>query len=323
MTSVEIEVGHQVPAEDLEPPVDPLPAVARAAQQHLSPVVEKCREGIPEAHDSRRVVGVEDVEVKPDPNLQVGLPEQLLHQQLRVHGTALRLEHDADIGGRFVAHVGEKRQLARVQQLRHLLDHPRLLHLMGNLRDHDLIESARPRLDRPAGAQPEAAAPGPVRLDNGVAGLDEDAAGGKVGPRHQVDELVDGRLFRKLEQVEQRVAQLARVVRRDAGRHPDRDPRGAVGEQVGEAGRQDHRFPVLAVIGLAEVDGVLVDPVEQRPGDHRQPRLGVTHGGGVVAVDVAEVAVAVDERIALGETPGRGAPGRRRRRRPHADGTCR
>ena len=32
-----------------------------------------------------------------------------------------------------------------------------------------------------------------------------------------------------------------------------------------------------------------------------EPRLGIAHGGWIIAVDIAEVALAVDQRIALGE----------------------
>ena len=35
--------------------------------------------------------------------------------------------------------------------------------------------------------------------------------------------------------------------------------------------------------------------------DLGQPRFGVAHGGGVIAVDIAEIALPVDQRIALGE----------------------
>ena len=42
-------------------------------------------------------------------------------------------------------------------------------------------------------------------------------------------------------------------------------------------------------------------PCEQQVGDLGQPRLGVAHGRGVIAVDVAEIALAVDQRIAHGE----------------------
>ncbi len=44
--------------------------------------------------------------------------------------------------------------------------------------------------------------------------------------------------------------------------------------------------------------------VEQVLGDARQAGLGVAHGGRVIAVDVAEVALAVDQRIAHGEILG-------------------
>ena len=90
----------------------------------------------------------------------------------------------------------------------------------------------------------------------------------------------------------------------NAGRHADGDARRAVGEQVGEVGRQDHRLLVGAVVGGAEVDGVLVDAVEQQAGHRRHAALGVAHGGGVIAVDVAEVALAVDQRVAHREVLG-------------------
>ena len=88
------------------------------------------------------------------------------------------------------------------------------------------------------------------------------------------------------------------------GRHAHRDARRAVGEQVGEAGRQHHRLGAGAVVGRAEVDRLLVDAFEQRLRHLGQPALGVAHGGGVIAVDVAEVALAVDQRIAHGEVLG-------------------
>ena len=35
-----------------------------------------------------------------------------------------------------------------------------------------------------------------------------------------------------------------------------------------------------------------------------QPRFGVAHGGGIIAVDVAEVPLSIDQRIALGKILG-------------------
>ena len=107
--------------------------------------------------------------------------------------------------------------------------------------------------------------------------------------------------LRIVDQEQRGVAQFGRVVRRDRGRHADRDALRAVGQQIGERRRQHHRLLAGAVIGRAEIDRVLVDAVEQQPRDFGQPRLGVAHGGGVIAVDIAEIALPVDQRIALGE----------------------
>ena len=90
-------------------------------------------------------------------------------------------------------------------------------------------------------------------------------------------------------------------MRRDRGRHADRDPLRAVGEEVRERRRQDHRLLRDTVIVGAEVDRVFVNAVEQQTGDFGQPRLGIAVSCGVIAVDIAEIALAVDQRIARGE----------------------
>jgi hypothetical protein len=97
------------------------------------------------------------------------------------------------------------------------------------------------------------------------------------------------------------VAQFADIVRRDVGRHADRDARGAIGEEIGEIGRKHRRLLLAAIVVRAEIDGVLVDTLEQTRGNFRQPRFGVAFGGRIIAVDIAEIALAVDERVADGE----------------------
>ncbi len=90
-------------------------------------------------------------------------------------------------------------------------------------------------------------------------------------------------------------------MRRDRGRHADRDALRAVGEQVREGARQHDRLALRAVVGRTEIDRVLVDAVDEEARHLGQPRLGVAHRRRVIAVDVAEVALPVDERIALRE----------------------
>jgi hypothetical protein len=137
-------------------------------------------------------------------------------------------------------------------------------------------------------------------LDERRAALDQHAAGGEVGTGHVVDERGHARVGR-LDQMQKRVADLDDVVRRDIGRHADGDAGRAVGEQIGEGGGEDDRLLALAVVGVAEIDRVLVEPAQQIDRDGREPRFGVAHRRRVIAVDVPEIALPVDQRIALGE----------------------
>ena len=97
--------------------------------------------------------------------------------------------------------------------------------------------------------------------------------------------------------MQERGTDFVHIVRRDRCRHADGDARGPVGEQVGERRRQDDGLALLAVVGRAEIDRRLVDAFQQRERHRRQPRFGVAHRRGVIAVDVAEVALAVDQRV--------------------------
>ena len=90
-------------------------------------------------------------------------------------------------------------------------------------------------------------------------------------------------------------------MRRDRGRHADRDAARAVGEQVGEQAGEDLGLFLLAIVGRAEVDRAFVEPGHQLHGGRGQPRLGVALGRGVIAVDVAEIALPVDQRVAQRE----------------------
>ena len=103
------------------------------------------------------------------------------------------------------------------------------------------------------------------------------------------------------DQVERGVAQFGEVVRRNGRRHTDGDALCAVGQHVGEGRGQHDRLPLGAGVIVAEVDRILVDAFQQQARDLGHPRLGVAVGGGAIAVDVAEIALAVDERVARGK----------------------
>ena len=100
------------------------------------------------------------------------------------------------------------------------------------------------------------------------------------------------------------VDDLAQIVRRDVRRHADGDAGAAVDEQVRERGGEDGGFGGRLVVVGDEVDGVLLHVVHQGGPKMGETGLRVTHGGGGIALDAAEVALAIDEPFAHG--PGLG-----------------
>ena len=304
---VDVEEGLEIALEHLEPAHDTRQTVPAAAKEDLEPVRHEGAEHVTQPHDPRYAAGVEHVHVEPEPDLEIGGAEELLHQELVGHGARARDQDEAHLLGRLVAHVAQERQLLLVQELGNTLDQPTLRHLPGDLGDHDLVLALAQILPLPARPQAEAAAPGPVRVLPRCLGLDEDTAGRQVRALHVLEELLD--LGRRRAQRAPRHPgecrqELARIVRRDRGRHADGDAGRPVGEQVGEGRRQDDGLVLAAVIGRPEVDRILGDAVEECGRDGSEPALGVPHGGGVIAIDIAEIALPVDQRIALGEDLG-------------------
>jgi len=101
-----------------------------------------------------------------------------------------------------------------------------------------------------------------------------------------------------------RPADLGQIVGRYIGGHAHGYPRGAVKEKVGQLGRQNRRLLQGAVVVGSEVHGILLNVLKHLPGDLGEADLGVAHGRRRIAVYGAEVALAVDERIAHGEGLG-------------------
>jgi hypothetical protein len=152
----------------------------------------------------------------------------------------------------------------------------------------------------PARAHAERAAAGAVGLGDRFPRIDNDATGRKIRTLNVFEQRSAARV-RIIDQEQRGVEKFGGVVRRDRGRHADGDALRAVGQKIGERRRQHHRLLAGAVIARAEIDRVFVDAVDQQACDLRQPRLGVAHRRRIIAVDVAEIALAVDQRIALGE----------------------
>ena len=177
-------------------------------------------------------------------------------------------------------------------------------HAVGDLADQQVPAAALLALDLDRGAQPESCRARSHRPRQSFSRLSTSTPPvGKSGP---VTNSISARssAFGIVDQVDRGVDQLGDIVRRDRGRHADRDPARAIGEQIGEQAGEDLGLFLLAIVGRPEVDRALVEPGHQLHRDRGQPRLGVAVGGGVIAVDIAEIALAVDQRIAKREILG-------------------
>ena len=172
--------------------------------------------------------------------------------------------------------------------------------LTWNGSSETMIDSraALERLDVGAGADLDRGAPGGVGVADALHA--HDPAAGEVGALDVLHE--PGEVDLRVRHVGlDRADRLAQVVGRDVGRHPDRDPGGAVDEQVREPRRQHQGLGLRLVVVGPEVDRVGVDVAQHLGRQAGEPGLGVAHRGGRVVVDRAEVALAVDERVAQRE----------------------
>ncbi|MHC2325876.1 hypothetical protein ACVI3S_003896 [Bradyrhizobium diazoefficiens] len=246
-------------------------------------------------HDPR-TAAVERHHVDAEARLQRRESVKLIQHHVR-HGVALQFDDDAvAVAVGFIAQVADALDLLFLDQLGDALDHRRLVHLVGDLGDDERLALLADGLDRDLAAHDDRAAAEMIGGADARAS-ENDAAGREIRSRHDVDELVDGERW-VVDQRDAGVDDLAEIVRRDVGRHADRDAAGAVDEKVRELGRQDRRLGLVVVVVRLEVDGILVDVGQQSQRRLRQARLGVTIGGRGIAVDRAEIALAVDQRHA-------------------------
>ena len=255
--------------------------------------------------------------------------ERRLHRRVLVElvqhagGLAFARELDDDahaVAVRLVAQVADADDLAVLHHVGDLLDQRRLVHLVRQLGDDDhLAVAARHLFDARLGLHDDAAAPVGVRLLDGVAHelvavavvvqravpahAEDDSGRRKVGASDDPGQLV-GRRLGVLDELHDGVADLAKVVRGDVRRHGHGDAGSAVHQQVRRARRQHPRLLSRVVVCGDGIDGVAVDVGEQLFADRRHLRFGVAHGGRRIAVDAAEVALAIDEPVAHREVLG-------------------
>ena len=221
------------------------------------------------------------------------------------HDAFLEFDDDADrflaIG--FITQVGNAFNDLFLHQVCHRFNQPGLVDHVGQFADQDGVFAGL-FIGDDFGAAPHAhlAAARLVHLFDGMQAAD-DAFGGEVRPLDKLHQVGD-RGRRMVDQVCQAVHQFAQVVGRDVGGHTHGDSRGAVQQQVRHLRRQNQGLLEGFIVVRPEIDGFLVDVREQFLGHAVHADLGVSHGGGRVAVAGAKVSLAVDQRVTHGEILG-------------------
>jgi hypothetical protein len=239
--------------------------------------------------------------------------EELLHHGVR-RSVALDLDDDPHPGPvAFVANVAHIRDPLAADELGHLLDERGLVDLVGQLGDDDGDPPAGVLLERHLATDDDATPAGGVHVADDVDPLllpgeavalvldpEDGAAGREVRPVHDLAQVVD-RHVRVVDQRDHRRVDLGGVVGLDVGRHPHGDPGAPVDEEVRQSRGQDGRLAEPAVVVVDEVDGLLLNVGEHLVADRGQAGLGIAVGGRRVAVDRAEVPLAIYQRVAKAE----------------------
>ena len=233
-----------------------------------------------------------DVEILLQVRHLVERVEDLLRE-----GFLLEVDHDthAVLVG-LVAQILDPLELVFLHEVGDLHDERGLVGRVGHLGHDDLELSGLVLDDLRLGARHDRSLAGGIGFADVLLVVD-DAARRKVRPLHELHEVLDTRL-RMIDEVTDTVDEFVEIVRRDIGRHTDRDTDRTVEEELRELGREDQRLVVHPVEVGDEVHCVLFDIEKHLLGNGRELGFGVTVGRGAVAVHRAEVSLSPHQRVA-------------------------
>src|SRR5690606_38170630 len=236
--------------------------------------------------------------------LHLGLGIEVVEHHL-AHFTPTQLDdhtHAVLIG--LVTQLADAFELLFLDQLGDLLDQPRLVQLIRQLGDDDLLTTTHlvHVFDFSTGAHIDAPATGAVSLDDAGPAID-DACRGEIRARDVLHQLID----RQLGAVHQRqtaIHDLTEVVRRNVGGHPHGDAAGAVDSHRRPLGGQHGGILFDAVVVVYPLAVFRVQVGQHRVGQLGHAHFGVSHGRGAVAIHPTEVALNVYQQVAQRERLG-------------------
>ena len=297
---VQVVEGNHEAIEDMRPLFCPGKVIDRPADDHFLAELDEMAERF---LDRKRLGPAvhEREQIDREGRLQGRQLVELVEDDV-LGGVASQFDDDShSLAIRFVAQIGNSLDTAVANEVGHPLEENRFVHLVRNFRNDD----SHPPLGLFEARLRTKGQVTPTRREiiSNAIGPAELGAGGEIRTGHLLEQVVEGAI-RVLRLQHHRFAQFGEVVRGHIGRHPHRDPRGAVGEKIGEAGGQNHRLFHLAVEIRREIHGLSIDISKHFLGEQRESRFGVAIGGGGVSVDGAKITLAVDQRIAEGKVLG-------------------
>src|ERR1700683_4512760 len=269
--------------------------VLGAAAHHGHAVLDGQAQQVQQAQLSRRYC--DDVQQDhAEGYLHLGVLEEVGENNLRLF-VALHFDDNAHaVAVAFVANVGDAFDFFILNEAGDIFDEARFVDLIGELGDDDVLAILAALFDGNFGAHLEGAAAGFVGLLDALAAINV-TGGGKIGAGDELHDLFQIG-FGLFNQHDRGFDDFFQIVRRNIGGHADGDAGRAVDEEAGNARRQDDPFFFSFIEVGDKLDGFFFDVREHFFGDFGKARFGVTHGRGWIAVDRAEVALAVDQRVA-------------------------
>src|ERR1700722_2406482 len=246
--------------------------VIRTAANDVDAMIDEAAEHVPQAQFAR--LPIDDGEhdhAKVD--LELGVFIKIVQNYFGLLA-ALQFKDDAHaVAIAFVANFGEAFQSLFVHQAGRRFDQARLVHLVRNFCNDDGLAILAELLDGGFGAQLERASALGEVIEDALTSQNK-SAGGEIRPLHQVHDFAQMR-FGLLHQKNGGVDNLGDIVRRDIGGHADRDAGRSINQQVRNTRRQNFGLHAPLIEIGPEIDGFLIQILQQRRVDSREPRFGV------------------------------------------------
>ena len=246
--------------------------------------------------------GDQHVEVAGKGVLQRCQLVELGHQLIRVHAP-LQVDgqlQSGEVG--LIPHIRDLFRLARLDQLRHLVQNGLYRSGVGDLVNFQQVLVLHIAV---LGPHPDAAPARIVNIPNGIGVKDQFAAGGEIRGQQCLCQVA----VRVFQVGHCSIADLFQVKAAELGGHTHGD--AAVGgyQNIGEGGGQQRRLLHGVVIVIHEVHGVAVDVLEDLAADGGELCLRIPGGGPghIPGIGLTKVALGVHKRrqqsaVALGET---------------------